>query len=211
MHLDSAEPLHEKRTMRIQSSSSKPLSPRMKFFFKRIFPLLFILTGVSITLFGVRGLLRAQASMDWPSTQGSIVESSVERERSSGTGNSGGISYHARIFYEYRVEGTTFNGDRVSYGDSGSSDPSPARRIVNRYPKGKDVTVYYMPEDPEVCVLEPGVKTQAYFVPGFGLIFLVAGILMAIYLPRSIRKQEIKEQANEADASNNSASEPDRE
>lgn len=165
------------------------MSPGMKFFFSRIFPLLFILVGASVLFLGLRGLVRAKASVDWPNTQGEIVESSVDRRRSSGNDGSS-TTYHAEILYEFSVDGTLFNGSRVAYGDYGSSNPSHARRIVNNYPKGKSVTVYYMPGNPEESLLEPGVKAKAWFVPGFGLIFFIAGSLMAAFLPMAIRKQE---------------------
>lgn len=184
--------------MRIVSSSSKQMTPGMKIFFSRIFPLIFVVVGASVAFFGIRGLVRAKTSLNWPSTQGKVVESSVERQRSSGS-NGSSTTYHAEILYEFTVDGTTFNGDRVAYGDYGSSSPSHARRIVNHYPKGKSVTVHYMPSNPEECLLEPGIKGQSFFLPGFGLIFFTVGSLMAIFLPRVMRKQEITEQGAEGD------------
>ncbi len=176
------------------NTASKPMSPGMKFFFSRIFPLIFIVVGGSVLFVGLRGLVRAKASVDWPNTQGEIVESSVDRRRSSGS-NGSSTTYHAEILYEFSVDGTTFNGSRVAYGDYGSSNPSHARRIVNNYPEGKRVTVYYMPGNPEESLLEPGVQAKTWFVPGFGLIFFTAGSLMAAFLPKAIRKQEITEQS----------------
>lgn len=174
--------------MRISSSSSKQMSPGMMFFMSRVFPLIFVVVGASVAFFGIRGLIRAKASVDWPSAQGKVIESSVERQRSSGS-NGSSTTYHAEILYEFTIDGTTFNGERVAYGDYGSSSPSHARRIVNRYPKGKNVTVHYLPGNPEECLLEPGVKGQSFFLPGFGLIFFTVGILMAVFLPKVIRKQ----------------------
>ena len=192
--------------MRISSSSSKQMSPGMKFFFSRIFPLIFVIVGASVVFFGIRGLIKAKASVDWPNTQGKVIESSVERQRNSGSsgsssrGSSSSITYHAEILYEFTVNDTTFNGDRVAYGNYGSSDPSHARRVVNQYPKGKDVTVHYMPGNPEECLLEPGMKGQSWFMPGVGLIFFIVGSVMAVFLPRAMRKQEITEQSNALDS-----------
>ena len=180
--------------MRISSSSSsKQMSPGMKVFFSRIFPLIFVIVGASVAFFGIRGLIRAKASVDWPATQGKVLESSVERHRSSDSKRRSSTTYRAEILYEFSVEGTTFNGDRVAYGDYGSSNSSHARRVVNRYPKGKSVTVHYMPGNPEECLLEPGLKGQSWFLPGFGLIFFTVGSVMAVFLPRAMRKQEITE------------------
>lgn len=158
----------------------------MRFFFSRIFPLVFLVTGAVIAFFGIRGLVRANASVGWPSTEGRIVESSVGSKTSSGS-NRSGITYHAEILYEFTVDGTLFQGNRVAYGDYGSSNISHARSIVNHYPEGKEITVHYMPGNPEESLLEPGVQAQAWLMPAFGLIFFVAGSLVWILVPRMLR------------------------
>ncbi len=165
------------------------MPPGIKFFFSWVFPLIFVAVGASLAVFGVRGLLRARDSVAWPSVQGRIVESSVERHHRSGSKGGSSSTYHAEILYEFAVDGTTYNGTRVAYGDYGSSNPSHARRIVNRYPAGKNVAVYHLPGNPEECLLEPGVKGQAWVLPGIGLIFFGAGILMTVFLPIALRKK----------------------
>jgi hypothetical protein len=162
----------------------------MRFFFSRIFPLIFVAVGASVAFFGIRALVRAKASVAWPTTQGKVVSSSVEYHRS----DKGGGTYHAEVMYDFSVNDTSFTGNRIAYGDYGSSNPSHARQVVNRYLKGQSVTVHYMPSNPEECLLEPGVKGQSFFLPGFGLIFFTAGSVMAVFLPRAMRKQEITEQ-----------------
>lgn len=132
------------------------MSPRMRFFFSRIFPLPFIIAGALTLYFGCRNLQRAKESTTWPTAQGVVQRSSVEYHRS----DNGGGTYHAEVMYDFTANGTTFSGDRVAFGDYGSSNPSHARRIVNEYPKGRNVTVHYTQENPEVCVLSPGSKAR---------------------------------------------------
>jgi len=171
----------------MQISSSKKQSPGMKFFFSRIFPLIFIVIGAGVAFFGIRGLIRANASTDWPTAKGQVKTSSVERQRNSHKGKSS-TTYHAKILYKFSVAGTAFNGNRIAYGDYGSSSSSHAKQLVNHYPQGKSVTVYYMPKNPEECLLEPGLKLQSWFLPGFGLISFFAGIMMVIFLPKAMNK-----------------------
>ena len=159
----------------------------MKFFFARIFPWPFFIAGAVTLCFGVRGVVRARASVRWPTADGKVVSSSVESDHSSG-GNGGGTTYQAEILYEFSVDGTIYNGNRVAYGDYGSSNPSHARNIVNQYPVGKELTVYYMPSEPEESLLEPGMQTQAWFLPGFGLVFLCTGSGMLVFLPKLVAK-----------------------
>ena len=131
-----------------------------------------------------------------------MLESSVERQFSRDKNRRAESTYYARLVYEFSVDGTTFTGDRVAYGDLVSNDPSHAQGVVSRYPQGKPVTVYYMPGNPEECLLEPGLQGQAWLLPGLGLVFFVAGIWLAIILPKVIRKQEIAEPGLEGDAVN---------
>jgi hypothetical protein len=163
---------------------NRPMSPGMRVFFSRIFPLPFMIAGALTLYFGCRTLERARHSATWPTAPGVIEQSSVEYHRS----DEGSGTYHAEILYNFMVKDTPCSGNRVAFGDYGSGDPAHARDMVNRYPKGKAVTVYYMQEDHRVCILEPGVKSQAWFAPAFGLVFFVVGSLMAVYLPRAMKQ-----------------------
>jgi hypothetical protein len=163
--------------------SSGPVSPMMKFFFMRIFPWPFMLVGTLVLFFGVRGVIRGNASVGWPTVPGIVQESSVEYQSSSKGG-----TYHARVRYTYDLEGATHSGSRVTYGDLGTSDPSHAQGIVNRHPAGKAVTLHYMPGDPDESVLEPGAGFSTWILPLFGFFFATAGILMFVFLPRVMAK-----------------------
>ena len=164
--------------------SSLFTSPGMKLIFSRIFPWPFILMGAGILFFGGRELVRARESTSWPVAKGIIQNSSVQDQ----SGDDGGRTHHAEIRYEYTIHGVIHGGSRVAYGDYGSSDSSHAQQIVNRYPKGKEISVYYLPSNHKECLLEPGITLQAWFMPGAGFLFFSVGILMAIFLPKAMAK-----------------------
>ena len=103
----------------------------------RLFSSVFILVGGVILYFGVKSLLAANDSKSWPTVQGKIISSSVDSKRS----DKGGTTYHAEVIYEYKVGGQTQSSHDVAFGGYGSSDPSHARSIVNKYPAGSDITV----------------------------------------------------------------------
>lgn len=163
-----------------------------------------IVGGTVATFFGVREVLEANASKDWPTTQGKIIESSVEYETRRRKPGESGLSkkkdYRAKISYEYQVDEVTLTGTRIAYvkkmriqlkgdgsfgikkSDTRSIERSVARvraeGLVDRYPKGKSVSVYYKPENPKVCVLEPGLGLQAFVAPVFGVfMFLLGGYI----------------------------------
>ncbi len=152
-------------------------TPPPGFFFSILLPMLFIIIGALILYFGFRNLERAMESPSWPTAQGRITQSSVGSHRN----DEGGRTYHAEVLYKFKVNGTIFSSNRVAFGDYGSGDPSNAQSIVNRYPEGKNLTVYYMEDHPDISVLETGIKGQTWFIPGGGLLFLGAGIVLAFF------------------------------
>ena len=166
--------------MNHRHSNISNMSPKMQFLFSRLFPLPFILAGAVALYFGLQNLIRSGQSTDWPTTKGIVKQSTVDYSRSS----DGPGTYKANVQYYFIVDGTDYVGDEVAYGDFGSSDSSRAHRISNKYPEGKEVTVYYLPEDPYECVLEPGMKAQAWFLPAFGMVFFTVGTAMFIFLPK---------------------------
>lgn len=151
----------------------------------RLFSSVFILIGGAILYSGVKSLFEANASKSWPTVQGKVISSSVDSKSSS----KGGTTYHAEVLYEYRVGGETHSSNDVAYGSYGSSNPSHARSIVNKYPAGKEVTVHYSPSNPSKSVLEAGISGQAFFLPGFGAVFFCAGLGMFLFMPGAIQRQ----------------------
>jgi len=144
--------------------------------------LVFFAIGIAVTTWGWNVLGNAKASTSWPSVEGKVVSSEVERERTSR--RSGGrrrtsTTYEAAIHYRYTVNGTEYSSDRVSFGEYSSSNRAHAQGIVSRYPAGKTVQVYYDPNDPEVAVLESGTSWSCYIPIGIGIAFVIVGALLS--------------------------------
>lgn len=169
--------------------SSQLISREKKFIsLRKIYSLIIIAFGAGLAIFGVHKLLRAKASVDWPIAQGIVAASSVESHRNS-DGNTKDI---AAIVYEFSVDGIIFNGERVVYGDR-FYKALRIDSIIDRYPEGKSVTVHYMPDNPEECLLEPGIKLWTWLYFAFGIFIIGIGILSASYKPESMKKKDITE------------------
>jgi hypothetical protein len=134
------------------------------------FSSLFVIVGVTVFGFGVCQYMRAQDSSNWPSAMGKVIYSDVERRS-----DEDGTTYSAEVEYEFTVADQLLSGNLIKFGEVNTSNSSHARRIVNRYPVGSEVRVFYDPNDPYLSVLEPGVHASTYFVPGFGLVFAAFG------------------------------------
>ncbi len=117
----------------------------------------------------------AIASKNWPTIEGRVISSkSVKTYRSSGSytsryGWGEGYIYQLVVFYEYMVNRRLFTSRRVFSTDYYSHDLRNVREIVDDYPPGKRVLVYYCPGNPRIAVLRPGVKLRniALLVVGF--------------------------------------------
>ena len=178
--------------------SSRPMSPGMQFFFSRIFPLPFIFVGAVVFLIGARDFNRARESVTWPAVKGLIARSEMTSHLSSGAHGSSSTVYHAEILYNYRLSGVPYSSNRVSFGDYDSGFPSHAQAIVNRYPKGISVQVYYNPQSPELSVLETGVNGATYFLPLGGFLFFVTGCLMLWGLPKLLGQRPSQAPCNDS-------------
>lgn len=104
----------------------------------------FLVVGVVLLGFWYRGRNRAKLAMTWPQVPGRIIESTVVGDKDFDGGDN-----KARVLYSYVVNGVSLQSKSVGAGVFSS----PAG-IVKRYPVGKQVQVYYDPENPRSVVLE---------------------------------------------------------
>jgi len=153
-----------------------------EFIFSRIFPVPFIIAGALLLYFGVKGVLIAIESTEWPRTNATVISSSIKWYSSAAA--RGRTQHQAEIKYEFFVMKNRYTGTLRHT----SPDAGEANRLVELYPEGKQITVYYKPDNPAKNLLEPGLRIQTFIMPLGGLIFLVPGILMAIFLPRLMKK-----------------------
>jgi hypothetical protein len=165
------------------------LTPGKRFFIARVFPWAVVLIGVGSTWLGVATTLRARASASWPSVDGSVLSAAIDREsRRSGSGSSSTTSpiWRPLVSYEYAVDGTRHEGQRISYGEYATGEIAEAEAVVKRYPLGAAVRVHYDPDDPRQAVLEPGTAGIPWFFLAIGSVFSVIGVLLVVLMPRLV-------------------------
>jgi len=148
--------------------------------------LILLALGTSFTTIGiVLGLLigkpivdQANASEQWPQTQGEILVSEVVESHGDD-----GTMYSAHVVYKYTLDGGDLESDRVWFGgDYSTSDRSEMSEVVRKYPVGQTVDVYYSSDDPTEAVLMPGAYTSTYVLFVIGMVFLVIGAVLLLIL-----------------------------
>ena len=71
------------------------------------------------------------------------------------------------------------------------ADEEWAAEIAESYPKGRKVRVAYNPADADLSVLEPGIYSDAYWIPGIGLAVLLFALAVALIIAPSIGRDSM--------------------
>ena len=102
---------------------------------------------------GIRMALLAAETHDWPSTTGTVIACQMVDSPNVGRYTRHIKSFVLELTYTYSVEGTEYQGHRVSVA-GGKFKESEAIALQNKYAPGSQHEVYYDPDDPSRCVLE---------------------------------------------------------
>jgi len=112
--------------------------------------------------------LRAKKSAHWPSVPGVITASYMRSSLCKGT-----PCYHGEIAYRYRLGSTDYQGTVLSLGRTHWAAKDAWQPVLDQYPVGKVVNVYYEPGHPSGGVLEPGLHGEMELLYKLNLIYIV--------------------------------------
>lgn len=90
----------------------------------------------------------------WPSTMGTVNASYLERRSSS----EGGSTNYPVVQYSYQLGGQMYQSTKLAPGPEVGG--SGAGKVVERYPAGAQVMVFYNPQNPAEAVLERKAPAQ---------------------------------------------------
>lgn len=107
----------------------------------------------------------------WPSVAGKVLSAQMHTGRGSKS-----TLYSARITYDYEVKGHHHRGHRVYLDAVSTSNFSDAQAILNAFPAGKTVLVYYDPSDPSESVLRRSSGGGSWIMLLGGSVFTLMGI-----------------------------------
>jgi hypothetical protein len=134
---------------------------------------------VVVMVLKYREVRRAQL---WLTTAGTVVTSTVASRilSPSDPGYNPGdtnVTNEPRVEYEYTVAGKKYRGRRIDLGEKTSS--YELESILDRYPLGMAVTVYYDPADPNTAVLDRDMAWWVWAVGGGCVVLAIAAPLVA--------------------------------
>ncbi|MGN7613909.1 DUF3592 domain-containing protein [Magnetococcales bacterium HHB-1] len=152
---------------------------RVRPFYYAVNTTLFFL-GLSFLVMGVYPFVKASESEQWPSAYGQVEMVQVEPSYVVGWGMS--LAHRVHIRFNYTVDNVgSFSGRRIDFG-IGSRDfifRAFADRVVERYPVGKTVRIYYNAENPRDAVLEraPSMGSSIFWII-LGILLLVSSLFI---------------------------------
>jgi len=153
-----------------------------------LFSLIFILVGVGLSWWGWTILQNARSSASWPSVQGQITDALLDYS----TDADGGDSYSPQVTYTYAVNGRSYESQTIKFGENSYGSKRQAQAILDRYPNGQRIAVFYDPTQPDRAVLEPGVSGGSYIVLAIGVLFVGLSLLWIVFVGvRAVRHSEI--------------------
>jgi len=151
-----------------------------------IFCIIFMTIGSILLFIGGRALWGGWKSSDWPTTRGVIVfghrdesPETVQAERDDRSHSNPRNDGH--IIFSFEVDGRTHFSNNRRFGQLAGSDSAWTDSIAEKYPLGRQVTVWYRSDDPDVATLEPGVSKEALWAPGAGAAFLLFGLAGLVF------------------------------
>ena len=111
-------------------------------------------------------------SQSWPSTKGIVAAAKVVE---SGSGSD--IEYTPEVEYAYSVLGKDYFSSRIEICPHNEDTRTAAEAVVENFPSGSHVEVYYDPTQPEFAVLVRGNREAPAFDRGMGFILILIGII----------------------------------
>jgi hypothetical protein len=134
----------------------------------RVWDLLCLAIGLFVVGVAIRNMVKGTATHSWPQSEGRILRAMVLMERDT----QGGKGYTPSVEYEYVVNGTTYRGKRLCYGQTGSWGRKQAKRTVARFVGGSPAPVWFNPQNPQDAVLVRGTSWGNLAILAAGLVFL---------------------------------------
>lgn len=135
--------------------------------------IIFIVIGILFTSISLYFLKMARNSIYWDNTSGEVTRSDITT-----TTSKNGKQYKANIQFIYRVHGTEYMSKRAFYGSNiSTSSKKRAQKLIDKYPVGQKVNVYYDPMKNSRSVIEAGARWEIKFFVIFSALFIIIPLI----------------------------------
>ncbi|MDD3720993.1 MAG: DUF3592 domain-containing protein [Lutibacter sp.] len=113
----------------------------------------------------------ANQSLNWPKVEGIVVK-----------GLDFSTSGHLLFLYEYQISGITYQGKKPFFANSFKNlREKKSWKLIERYPEGMSVNVYYNSANPKISTLEIGRKDGVITVLIIMVLLFILGFISQHY------------------------------
>ena len=141
--------------------------------------------ALSLWIFKASDYNSALQTKQWPTVTGTVIQSQVRHVNPNHIRD----SFQPDVSYTYKVKGIDYQASSVYSGNKemGYSQKYSAQKIIQQFPVGKKIRVYYSPIQAQNSVLIPGPIRLHYMYFLFSICLALAGFyfLRVFYLARS--------------------------
>ncbi|MDQ3059090.1 MAG: DUF3592 domain-containing protein [Pseudomonadota bacterium] len=146
-------------------------APSRVYLFSAAACLVVALLACLMMAFNALEIIRARDAVAWVKAEAVVMSAVVK------SGCARGNSYYAEVRYRYAVAGQDYDGRRVSFGDLECGAHEKATSIIERFPEGARVAVYYDPAQVDESSLLVGEVTSVTWTGIFvGVVLFLASI-----------------------------------
>jgi hypothetical protein len=139
--------------------------------------------GLFVIVFAPIEMSKKAKAETWPSRKGVITLSYARRNRGNAMSNVGGAYWKAEICGNYKDNGERFCISRVRFGGFRFGEgKAKAFETVGRYRVGREVDIFYSPENPKETVLEAHSSWNEMFILlGLAIAFLFLPVVLWVF------------------------------
>lgn len=147
------------------------------------FIIIYIALIICITYFGFISIPKSFKTKNWIEVSGKVTDSHLVKTQKTHRSGKRITAFSANIHYEYIIDGQTYSGSKNRFSERSLNGEKIKQTMLERFPIGATVPVYYNPNNPNESVLVKGLNTIYLFAIGIFLTliaFMTATILKKI-------------------------------
>jgi hypothetical protein len=143
------------------------------------FPVVVGAIGVILIVSSALQLRFSRATTHWPSVAGKVVRAGIRPLETIREKKQKVVLFVPDVAYSYTVNGREHIAATIRPDLQGEPTTFSAERLLERYPLGTNVAVYYNPANPADAVLEPGRNPQTTSLLACGIVLtIVSGVMI---------------------------------
>jgi len=150
-----------------------------------VFTIVYIILWLLALYFSFFTLTKAFKTNHWLETTAKVFENKLIAAKRQNRTHKQIVVYSAKVRYEYQVDNATHVGITQKVAKRADNGEKIHKALLDQYPIGSDLTVYYDPKNPDQSVLQKGVTGLHLFLGA--LLIIAIGWLTVIILEASAK------------------------